>query len=402
MLKNNAFKSFISVLFLLVGLFAWEKSASAALFDYNYDTNSEWIYFDHTGEYFGGLIYKNMSGSTLSITSVHFKVKFPYGNPNIYTSDVDCTTGDYLGQHIQSLNVGYSTQSIYTDTTFNYSTPVQMSANSCWLFGGNSSQMDFLYNTTGGFEGYQFAAVRNGGGGGNPKGTYLPYFKLYTGSASPSIEITNPPADLVINFTDFNYTFTATKDSLDTASAWLQLFWYDGATLSTVPQMTTQFNYPIGTTVGTGNVNTFTPGNGTYEVRATIQDTSTGITDVATRTVIINITGNPSNTLVASASASIDNYCDTFSTDYLCAAIKWLFVPNDSIQAELTAAIDAIKETPPISYGITFTDAITGNNATNSAGFDVIPSFINTFFAWLWWIGFVGGCYHLGMHLFRT
>lgn len=386
--KNNAFKSFISVLFLLVGLFAYEKSASAALFSSNTDTDQEILSNGNVS----GLIFQNTSGATVSISQAKFFLKDAPGNVHIEVASASCSTGAISGYPwADSQDTAITSDTDYAEYTFNWATPIEIPhqylTDQCTAFIIWSGTADFLGGDRYYMEG--FSQVYESGGSLTYR-NYLPYHKIFTGAASPSIQITNPPADLVISFYDFNYTFTATKDAGDTATVLLQHFWYDGATLSEEPQQAAQFNYGIGTTIATGNVNTWTPGNGTFEVRATIFDTTTGISAIATRTVIINIAGNDPNEIIITGTDEMASYCSEngYGADsWFC---KWV----GSFETKL-------KSVPPISYIVAFKTGFTGMNASNSVGYTVIPAFIDNFFTYLWYILFIGLCFKFMSKLFK-
>jgi len=432
--KNDAFKSFLRPLLFCLGTFVsfflFVNPSFAAIIDSQTGwTNSyDFNFASYDG---GGLLYKSMA--TTAIDAITFKAKAPLGatTVNLHPMIVNCATGGVIDYNNGNCS---GAQTIIGDDAlrnynFTWAAPFTMSnqsANSnCYFFvaqtacaGWSYGTYQLAYTDTGGATtSHALQRVSVSGADSTTLSPYDPYFIMYEGIVAPTISFTHPLSDTEIDTKTFTFAWTGTKQSSTSAAMYMQFFpWRTGLWENATPSLSdisdktllwaTLPGWYASTSIDMTQLLPDTLKNGTYSVQLKIEDNTWAQSDIATRTIYINISGNdadPANEIEVTK-ASILAQCDTYdtATKYLCKAAAWLFVPPQIIKDDLNKRVTALKTLPPISYGVALSNAITTTTATASETWTPIPAFLNTFTSWLWYILFALGCIKLTTHLFKA
>jgi len=401
MRKNNAFKSLLSVLFFVLGLFTLTNSAFAEVIAAN-NSNPNFHFEYSLPNYTAfGLIYEN-GLATQSINATTYYVRTAEGYTcsgscaNLFATEVDCYTGAFIAnisnQSSDVLSIPQATESFET-RTFLWTPAIIFEPLKCYFLRTNSNQTDILGDQQGGLQGWSMG-ISNGSGDSSYYNPNLPFFTLWGNEpTAPTISIDSPPTEMT--FTDeptfeLSYTFDETAQNniiIDILQA------SDNAKI----KLPYTINIYGETSPGSKIIQHYNICNGDYIYQAQIIDRNLGLYTLATRVFTIDIPLNP-----AECDLPAISWCEGISGTFelgFCRVAEWLFKPDPNTVKNIKTKALSFNDYPPVSYAISFTDELENINATESI--QIIPAFIDDAFEWFWWILFILGCYHLRTHLFK-
>lgn len=411
MTKNNAFKSFLSVLFLLVGLFAYANSSNAEIISQNLYSDSIF----NPNDYGAGMktaIFAFQPVATVSIGSIIIWEHTDTGSEatnNIYIDQINCADGTHKVGEIPNANSTTYNYiyggDVFAAYTYNWNTKPELYPNNCYGFilTNSGGPAYILTSSTGGVVSpYVSTLARSNFGSSNE--TYLNpstvKHTLYGNNAvDPEISIYSPPGNVEINSLPFDFGFRATWNDANFVEMNFSL-------LNEATAATTAWQYILDAAnngvdspyTATRSIDTATC-NGTYTLNAIITDHSTGLFDLATRQIVINITNNPNVCEIE------EDYCANFTGTFdnpICQVAVFLFKPSPLVTNYITDKKNELKNNPIVNIMTELGNSLTGYTASATNTYDIIPTFIDDFFQWIWWICFILACYKIGSHFFSS
>lgn len=402
MRKNDAFKSFLSPVTIAVGMIALvalafyaniNRASAATIIDEQTVWNANYDPADYTNL---PACMRYQPLATISVSAIIVKQKALEGTTATNNIYID-------GESSDNLNV-------ITDDTFkNYSfqfTPAleftPYTARHILMANGGAAVYQAI-NTT---SGTSSNPDRQLGYGDcyDPKvlSPEIPWFQMVEDITAPEVEILQPPADATITSTDFLYTFNATFDVDSNWSVFMQLL---DATTSIPKKSYFYSGQPTASVVSRSAALPVTY-NGDFILQVTARDEITFETAIATRAITMNVTGLKANDLgLVTIESETEAYCNAETeavAKAICKIAYFLFVPDEAISEDLDAQIAETKSYPPMSWAMILSDTITAEMGTASAAWTIIPTFVDDFFEWLWYILFGLSCLWFSQKLFKA
>lgn len=383
--NKNLAKIWLIIFIIASGFLFFPKSDVLAATKISEQTtwNSEYLYDTNNLSDAPGLIWSAIATNNVETIIFKLKVESATQNVNVYAYPVNCSTGESLGLDYFGSDKNSSANTItsqnYADYIFTFPNPLVIPGGMCVMFFINSDKADFARSNIGGVSGFSFA-TKNGGNNNSTYGTGLPYFSLWEGFLTPEIQIDTPPANDTVSEFPYWIGFTATADNDN--SIFVDLSLVDdltGETFYSEQRDWSMWSTPLSQSAILENIC-----NGFYTFTARITDRTTGLSDLATRSLDIAIENN------TTFCTPPENFCADFTGTFdepMCKVVKALFVP-DNLSALFKNTQNTINNIWILSvassvYNALDTDLATGADVSYSLQFGTIPTITVWNTAWL-------------------